>query len=136
MALLALAVLPGAVQTGAVDAQFEGLRSDKGVLRICITTNPDRFPNCKGDPAAVTRSVSAAKPHLDIAALPAGEYAIAVVHDENGNGKLDTFAGIPREGVGFSRNPKLAFGPPRFASAQFEISGTAKPQSIRLKYFL
>lgn len=125
-----------ATPTGAVDARFEGLRSAKGVLRICLTTNPDRFPNCKGDPTAITRSISAASPHLGIPDLPAGDYAIAVIHDENDNGKLDTFAGIPREGIGFSRNPKLAFGPPSFASARFSVSGQAAPQAIRLKYFL
>ncbi|AHE51957.1 DUF2141 domain-containing protein [Sphingomonas sanxanigenens] len=136
--MLAVVLLPAAAAapTGAVDARFEGLRSAKGMLRICLTTNPDRFPDCKGDPTAITRSISAASPRLEIPALPAGDYAIAVVHDENGNGKLDTFAGIPREGVGFSRNPKLAFGPPRFAAAQFSVAGSAAPQSIRLKYFL
>lgn len=133
---LAVALLPAAAPTGAVDARFEGLRSPKGVLRICVTTNPAKFPDCKGDPTAVTRSISAASPHLELAGLPTGDYAIAVIHDENGNGKLDTFAGIPREGVGFSRNPKLSFGPPRFDSARFPVSGAATPQTIKLKYFL
>ena len=37
--------------------------------------------------------------------------------DQNGNGKLDTMLGIPREGIAFSHDPRLAFGPPRFAAA-------------------
>ena len=69
-------------------------------------------------------------------AVPTGGYAIAVIHDENGNARLDTFAGIPREGIGFSRNPVLRFGPPRFDAARFRIDGDANVQQVRIKYFL
>jgi len=134
--MLALAALPGAAPTGSVDVAFDGLRSTRGLLQICITTDQKHFPDCKGDPHAITRTISAAHPHLDLPALPAGDYALSVIHDENGNGKLDTFAGIPREGVGFSRNPKLTFGPPGFAAVRFAVSGAGAPQSVKIKYFL
>ena len=55
---------------------------------------------------------------------------------ENGNGRLDTTLGIPREGVGFSRNPRLTFGPPRFSAAQFAVATPAVDQDVRVKYFL
>ncbi|QDH79239.1 DUF2141 domain-containing protein [Echinicola soli] len=36
-------------------------------------------------------------------ALPEGNYMIAVLHDSNGNGKLDySFFGVPKEGFAFS----------------------------------
>lgn len=48
--------------------------------------------------------------------LPAGEYAIAIFHDENGNEELDTnWLGIPREPLGFSKTRMKTFGPPGFA---------------------
>jgi len=59
-----------------------------------------------------------------------------VIHDENGNAKLDTLAGIPREGFGFSRNPAIRFGPPRFAAARFAVGGDANQQQIRMRYIL
>lgn len=62
-----------------------------------------------------------------------GTYALSLIHDENGNGKLDTALAIPREGFGFSRNPKIAFGPPKFAAAAFPINGSSS-QSVRMKY--
>lgn len=44
-----------------------------------------------------------------------GNYAIWIFHDENSNGKLDkNFLGIPTEKYGFSNNPKLFFGPPKY----------------------
>ena len=43
--------------------------------------------------------------------------------DANGNGKLDTFAGIPREGYGFSRNPPFRPRAPRWEEAVFSLPG-------------
>ena len=68
--------------------------------------------------------------------LPRGGYAVAVIHDENGNHKLDTFAGIPREGFGFSRDPAIGFGPPSFAAARFPLAGDADRQQLRMRYIL
>lgn len=84
----------------------------------------------------MTRSIPAGTHALRLDGLPRGGYAIAVIHDENGNGKLDTFAGIPREGFGFSRNPPVRFGPPRFAAARFTIDHDGVKQEIRMKYLL
>ena len=67
--------------------------------------------------------------------LLGGDYAIAILHDENGNSRLDRFAGIPREGIGFSRNPRFSFGPPRFSSVQFRLDNRSEVQSIRMRYF-
>jgi uncharacterized protein (DUF2141 family) len=54
--------------------------------------------------------------------LPAGRYALALFHDENGNGKLDTnIVGIPQERFGFSRDARGRMGPPSFADAAIEL---------------
>jgi uncharacterized protein (DUF2141 family) len=64
-----------------------------------------------------------------------GTYAIAVYHDENSNGKLDSnFIGIPREGVGFSNNAKGHMGPPKFDAAAFRFSGGALELKIVVAY--
>jgi uncharacterized protein (DUF2141 family) len=47
--------------------------------------------------------------------LPAGQYALAVFHDENGNDALDkNWLGLPKEDYGFSMAKTKAFGPPSF----------------------
>lgn len=54
--------------------------------------------------------------------LKPGKYAVAVYHDENNNGDLDTnLVGIPNEAYGFSNNASGLFGPPAFEDAGFEI---------------
>lgn len=51
--------------------------------------------------------------------LPPGDYAAAVIHDLNGNGKLDrNVFGIPREPYGFSNGVTR----PDFEKARFTIS--------------
>ena len=115
---------------------LEGLRSTKGQILACVTRVPRYFPDCSDDPDKRHFAVAARGGAVTIGNVTPGDYAIAIVHDENGNGKLDTFAGIPREGVGFSRNPVLRFGAPSFRSASFAVAGAPVEQDIRVKYFL
>lgn len=52
-----------------------------------------------------------------------GEYAIAISHDINQNGKLEkNFVGYPKEPVGFSNNAPMKFGPPSYKDAKFEVT--------------
>ena len=134
-ALILVALLPGASPTTRLDIDVAGMRSVEGMIRVCLTADPDNFPNCVDDARASTKSVSANQRGIGFDGLPPGRYAVAVIHDENGNARLDTFAGIPREGFGFSRNPAIRFGPPKFNSARFEIDGPTR-QSVRMKYML
>ncbi|MES2443597.1 MAG: DUF2141 domain-containing protein [Pseudomonadota bacterium] len=122
--------------TGSLDVEITQLRSGKGVLRLCLTTDPNDFPDCRSGANAIRRTVPAGSPHVRFDGLAPGTYALAVIHDENGNAKLDTFAGIPREGFGFSRNPAIGFGPPGFKSAGFAVNGDAATQQVRIRYLL
>ncbi len=126
----------GAAPVAQLDVGFEQVRSTKGLLRVCLTSDPDNFPNCVDDRNATTRSVPAGTNALRFDGLPRGGYAVAVIHDENSNGKLDTFAGIPKEGYGFSRNAPIRFGPPKFTAARFTIDGDTERQQVKLRYIL
>jgi len=131
-----MALLIGAAPTSELTIQFTKLRNAKGLIRICLTAVPNNFPACGNETDAVTRSIPAGTHDLRIAGLPHGDYAIAVIHDENGNKKLDTFMGIPREGFGFSRNPPIGFGAPRFAAARFSLQGDTETQQVQMHYLL
>jgi uncharacterized protein (DUF2141 family) len=62
-----------------------------------------------------------------------GEYAIAVFHDMDGNGKLKTrILGIPDEPIGFSNNVKPGFGPPKFEKCKFMYDESQNSLTIRL----
>lgn len=139
VAAIAPLALVGAAPVGQpqpLSMALEGLRSGKGQILVCVTRLPQYFPDCTKDPDKRHFAVPAKGGPVVLGAMAPGHYAIAIIHDENGNGKLDTFAGIPREGVGFSRNPVLRFGAPSFRSASFPMAGAPVEQDIRLKYFL
>ncbi|MBB3473726.1 MULTISPECIES: DUF2141 domain-containing protein [unclassified Sphingomonas] len=121
---------------GSLDVSIAQMRSAKGMIRVCLTADPANFPRCVDDRDAVTRSIPAGQHSLRFAALPRGDYAVAVIHDENGNAKLDTFAGIPKEGFGFSNNPAIRFGPPRFKAARFTLASDAEAQQVKMHYIL
>lgn len=131
-----VALMPGAAPTSTLDVSVEKLRSDRGVLRLCLTADPKNFPGCVDDANAVTRTVPASMHDIRFDGLPLGDYAVAIIHDENSNARLDTILGIPREGFGFSRNPVIGFGAPRFAAARFVIDSGEANQRVRMRYLL
>ncbi|WP_353231045.1 DUF2141 domain-containing protein [Novosphingobium resinovorum] len=138
-ALSLVVVLAGATapQNTDVSVSVTDMRSAKGQVLACLTTRPDAFPDCEKDPQARKLTVPAASDlHLDFGAVPQGRYAVSLIHDENGNGKLDTRLMIPREGYGFSRDAPVRMGPPKFAQAAFEVGGEPVRLAIRMRYLL
>lgn len=135
-ALMVVAILPGAAPVSTLEVRIDNLRSAKGVLRFCLTADPKNFPGCVDDARAVTRSVPAGTNTIHFEGLPPGGYAVAVIHDANGNNRLDTMLGIPREGFGFSRNPAIGFGAPRFSAARFTLGDQSETQAITMRYLL
>jgi uncharacterized protein (DUF2141 family) len=106
-------------------------------VHACLTRDQAHFPNCKADPLAFRLTAPASEAgQLHFRNLAGGTYALAIVHDENANGQLDTFVKIPREGYGFSRNAPVRFGPPKFGEASFTLTPGRNIQVIRMRYIL
>lgn len=63
--------------------------------------------------------------------IPAGEYAVMVLHDKNGNNQMDfTDQGMPKEAYGMSNNP-MSYGPPSWDDAKITIESD-KEIAVRL----
>jgi len=124
----------------AVRVAVTALRNHHGVVMACMTTNEGRFPRCRGDTASYRANVSAGgAPETLVITFPdvrPGTYAIALLHDENGNGRADKAAMIPREGFGFSRDARVRMGPPTFDDAAFSVGSEPVQQTIRMRYML
>lgn len=121
----------------SLTVSFSGLRSSRGLMRGCLTREARFFPDCDKDPHALRLSVPATPDaRMVFASVPPGDYALSILHDENGNGRLDTMMGIPKEGVGFSENPVLRFSAPKFAAARFTIGERDMVKDVKLRYFL
>jgi uncharacterized protein (DUF2141 family) len=121
---------------GSVDVTFTGLRSQKGMVRGCLTRNPEYFPHCEKDAASFKASVAPGPDaHLRFTSVPSGDYALTVLHDENENFRADMMLGMPREGFGFSENPRIRFGPPKFDTARFHVGSGVIAKKVAMKYF-
>lgn len=121
-------------QSSSLHLQIHHAASDQGLIRILIFSKATGFPD---QPDKALKSFSIAPKNkgaiLDISDLPAGKYAIAVIHDEDKNGKLNTNAvGYPTEKFGFSNNPKILFSAPSFEKAAFDLKSTSQTLRINL----
>lgn len=130
--------MTGAVQANdaaSVEVNVSGLRNLKGQLMVCLTKNPKGFPDCTKDASAAKKMVPAAQAaSFSFHGITPGTYAIAIVHDENKNNKMDLSLFIPKEGFAFSRNPTITVGPPKFKSAAFAVGASDVKQSVKMKY--
>ncbi|WP_345725577.1 DUF2141 domain-containing protein [Qipengyuania proteolytica] len=146
--LTALAALPlGLLVAGAsptveqakVSVTVTDLRNAKGIVRACMTTDESKFPRCRGVPNAyaATADAKAGTVSFTFTDVKPGRYAIALLHDENGNGKADRALGMmPKEGFGFSRDAPVRMAPPKFSDAAFDIGAADKALTIRMRYML
>jgi uncharacterized protein (DUF2141 family) len=138
IALAGLATMGADVPTGHdLKVELQGLRSGKGVVHLCLTSSQQRFLSCKEDRSAVARTLPAAQAQrLDLGTVRPGTYALLIVHDENGNGRLDMMMGIPREGFGFSNNPAMRPRAPKWEEIRFTMPETPLKQQVRVRYVL
>jgi uncharacterized protein (DUF2141 family) len=109
----------------------------KGNVLVCATANPKYFPDCSKDPKSYRAKVAARSAgNVSFEGISHGTYAIALLHDENANSKMDMAVFLPREGFGFSRNPAVVTGPPKFKSAAFQVEEAEVSQRVKMKYML
>lgn len=136
VASLLLLALTAANAPATVEIAFQGARNSRGVFHVCVTGQQHHFPDCSKDAAAIKRTLPATSRSLSLPSLPPGRYAVTVFHDENNNQRLDTLLGIPREGFGFSRNPVVRFGAPKFRQVDIQLAPGINRQALRLQYLL
>lgn len=99
------------------------LRSEDGYIRYLLFKGKNGFPDDDGKSLRKgSVEVKGREESFILTGLPPGSYALALIHDENSNNKLDkNFLGIPSEGFGFSNNPVILFGPPSFDKSSFAV---------------
>jgi uncharacterized protein (DUF2141 family) len=119
----------------ALELHITGFRNNNGTAGGVVFRSPVGWPDDR-----MKAIVQGGFPIADHQAeqnfqVPAGRYGIVVIHDENSNMKLDrNFFGIPKEGFGFSNNPRVAVSAPSFQAAAVPVSCPATKIEIRLIY--
>ena len=137
LAAIALSAASAPEPTAELSVTVSGLRSQRGAVRVCVTQNAKLYLKCNEDPKAAKRSAAAGSGAVfAFDGLEPGTYAVVVLHDENSNNKMDKWLAVPKEGFGFSRNPVIRMGPPKYEQVKIAIVPGHNEQSIRLKYML
>lgn len=113
------------------------IKNSTGSVACALFESPEGFPADYLRQATNIMSLKIQKTaaRCDFEGLPPGTYALAIIHDENMNGKLDTnVLGFPTEGYGFSNDAKGILSAPSFAAASFTYDGGNLELTIRLQY--
>lgn len=118
--LVALSLFATA-QAAELTVVLHGVRAQAGTISVSVVDSQEAW-----DGKAKRVQGEKAAPNGDVARftfkdLKPGAYAVMIVHDENGNGQLDTnFIGMPTEGYGFSNNPRV-MRKPTWDEARFDL---------------
>ncbi|EKQ68189.1 hypothetical protein OsccyDRAFT_2710 [Leptolyngbyaceae cyanobacterium JSC-12] len=121
---------------GNLIVDVNGLKDRNGLLCIKIFNGSQGFPN-SNDRALKRDCVKITEEPMRFVykGLTAGNYAVAVFHDSNGDRTLNrNSAGMPTEGYGFSRNPVVKTSAPKYGEAVFLLAGANTRTVIQMKY--
>ncbi len=136
-ALCLVAATAGAARAETLVIEMKGFRSDKGKALVALFGSKDGFPDHpKKAIRRVEVGIKKGAASTVLMGVPPGTYAVAVLHDEDGNKSMKTgLFGIPKEGYGASQDARGNFGPPSFGDARFEIrAGRRVTTRIKLVY--
>ena len=119
----ALCAGAGHIRAATLEVEVSGLPTQDGMVMIAVYDNAEAWMK-KAVRGMMAKPLEGGKAVLRVENLPDGEYAISLLHDANGNNKMDfNVLGIPTEAFGFSNNASGSFGPPKFEAARFTVKG-------------
>jgi len=133
---IALPTSTQVVQNSQLTVEIDELRNQQGQVCLSLFASGKGFPS-NGAEAVQNRCVAITAMPLFVTFenLQPGSYAVAILHDANSDNKANrNFIGIPLEGFGFSGNPIIRTGPPRFNDAVILVAGPSTNIQIQLNY--
>lgn len=126
VALSLVAAVPA--QASSLTVDLDGVRGTGGTLFVSVQTRAE-FMQRRGTAGSVVSSPQAGA-HQFSFQVPAGDYAISVWHDDNGNGRFDkNDSHVPLDGWAMTNGDQLR-GEPSFDQVRMQIGET--PARVRL----
>ena len=137
VALLAGISFPAQAQSpgGSLVLETSGFLTDNGQVIAKLFRRQDDAPAGTAY-RSQSASISAGRAQLIFKDLPYDNYALMIVHDENGNGTVDhNMFRFPSEPLGFSNNFKVSLfsGVPDFDDLKFTFKANSGPLKISVE---
>lgn len=136
--ILILALITGSIvnaqqekagENGKITATVPNVNGTEGEVLFALYTS-ETFMKKQADFVALSE-IKDGKATGVFENVPEGTYAVVVLHDKNGNKRMDfDSSGIPQENYGTSGN-SMSYGPPNWMASKFEFDGTSKELEIR-----
>jgi uncharacterized protein (DUF2141 family) len=123
--------------TGGISLTINNIRNKTGFIQINVFDSETGYPDKADFKFTLSKdTIVSGRLRLFIPLRKPGSIGISVLDDENGNEKMDFVFGIkPREGFGFSNNPRVpGRKPPPFEATRLNFMGGIKEVNINLKY--
>ena len=123
------------VLAGTIIVNLEGINTSKGGEVYTAIFTKQNFLKFGEQLFGKVTPVSGNHLQIVFENVPAGSYGIASFQHTDGSELLSkNFLGIPKEPLGFSRNPRIRFGPPDFEEVKITIGSTETVRiSINMK---
>lgn len=116
--------------------EVDGLNSQNGEVCLKLFSASSGFPYTNNN-VVEKQCVKITNNPLTITLneIPSGSYAAAIFHDIYGDRKLRRNSlGMPTEGYGFSNNPIVRNGPPKYGDCVFVVAGSDTTIKIQMNY--
>ena len=111
----------------------EGVRNTRGHVLAALCREASFLG--AGCPYTGSAPASPGEVRVVLTGIEPGLYAVQVFHDENDNIDIDrTLVGMPKEGMGFSNDAPMRFGPPRFSDAAVRVPPDGATVRLTLHY--
>ena len=126
----------GNLAQGNLTVNVTGFANSKGQCKLWLFNAADGFPSDdKKALRCVETPITGSTSRYVFDKLPAGSYAVGVIHDENGNHKFDSnLFGIPKEAYGISNDARGGIGgPPAFEQAKFTVPSSGLTITVKVK---
>ncbi|KOY87403.1 hypothetical protein AD998_15790 [bacterium 336/3] len=122
--------------TGKLKIEIIKVQNTKGKVLLSLFNTAKGFPTQnKYAYKTAELEIKDGKAFVEFTDLPYGDYAVAILHDENDNKKMDyNFLGMPKEGYCFSNNYRPTIKNPSFRQAGFFLERPLKSLQLEMIY--
>ena len=113
-------------KTCSLTVEVKDLRNSDGTVLFALYSREDAFPDehYKKYFKKLTGKIVNGASSVTFENLPAGKYAVNILHDEDNDGKIKKGLIMPKEGIGFSNYQSIGISnKPAFKKASFELLG-------------